>query len=98
VNPETFFSLAFGLVGFVLLGKVISGHDPFPSETRGKRRFNSIVIALTLGLFLAQTILRYPEIPQWAFITSALGLILGIGASLSALRNPTGATKPEHEA
>ena len=98
MNPETSFSLAFGLVGLALFGKVISGHDPFPSETRGKRRFNSIVFALALGIFLAQTILRYPEIPQWAFITSALGLILGIGASLSALRNPSSKKTPEHDA
>ena len=98
MNPETFFSLAFGLVGFVLFGRVISGHDPFPSETRGKRCFNCVVFALTLGLFLAQTILYYPVILQWAFITSAIGLILGIGASLFSLRFPTSETTGEHGA
>ena len=98
MNPETFFSLAFGLVGLVLFGQVVSGHDPFPSETRGKRRFNSVVIALTLGICLAQTILYYPVILRWAFFTSAIGLILGIGASLLALRFPTSKTTSEHDA
>ncbi len=37
MNPETFFSLAFGLGGFVLFGQVVRGHDPFPTESRGKR-------------------------------------------------------------
>ena len=98
MNPEIFFALAFGLVGVALFGKVMSGRDPFPSETRGKRRFNSIVFAFLLSLFLAQIILQYPKIPRWVLIASVVGLILGIGASLSALRIPTRATTPEHEA
>ena len=98
MNPETFFSLAFGFVGFVLFGRVVSGHDPFPSETRGKRRFISVVFALTLGIYLAQTILHYSVILRWAFFTSAIGLLLGIGASLLALRFPPRKTTSEHDA
>jgi hypothetical protein len=98
MNPETFFALGFGLVGLVLFSQVIRGHDPFPTETRGKRRFVSVAFVLGLGSFLAQNILRYSEIPRWTFIASAVGLILGIGASLSALRDPTRKTKSEHDA
>jgi uncharacterized membrane protein YdjX (TVP38/TMEM64 family) len=97
MNPEAFFSLAIGVVGFVLFGQVIRGHDPFPSETRGKRRFNSFVIASTLVIFLAQTILRSPPIPPWAFFTSATGLILGIGSALLALRNPGNQPNSGHD-
>ena len=98
MNPETFFSLLYGLAGFLLFGTIISGHDPFPSETRGKRRFSSIGSALTLGSFLAQSIIYFPEISRWAFVVSAVGLILGIGCSLLALRGPSGKTTPERDA
>jgi hypothetical protein len=98
VNPETIFSLLFGLVGFILFGQVISGHDPFPTETRGKRRLFGVVFASGFGSFLAQNILRYSEVPRWAFIASAVGLILGIGASLLALRFPTSRTTSENDA
>ena len=98
MNPETFLTFFFGLLGFVLFRQVISGHDSFPFKTRGKGRFANSVYALAFGIFLARTILRYSEIPQWVFVTSALGLILGIGASLLALRNPSSKKTPEYDA
>jgi len=98
MSLESFLSLATGAIGFAFFGIVLSGYHPLPTESRRLRIFQVFGFILMFGSFLGQSILRASQMPRWVLIISALGLALGMVASLFGLRTPPRKSEEEPHA